>query len=167
MPGRFQGVRLFTLSLSFSLSLALFLSLSLSIPACQGDFKVCVYCGDGSGDFEGAMAVPRNGVILARHQWALHERLIEATSKGNGPQAQVGVGERERERSRVCVCSMRNSSRPPPKATGLRLRCVCEREREREITSVCMLISSRLSPSLSRSLSRQRPETRDLRRSYI
>ena len=109
MLGRFQGVRLFTLSLaralSLSLSLARALSLSLAraIPACQGDFKVCVYCGDGSGDFEGAMAVPRNGVILARHQWGLHERLLEATSKGNGPQAQVCVCLRESARARECV----------------------------------------------------------------
>jgi 2,3-diketo-5-methylthio-1-phosphopentane phosphatase len=55
----------------------------------DGDFELVIYCGDGAGDFEGAMAVPANGLILARSGWALYERLIDAAMQGRGPEAQV------------------------------------------------------------------------------
>lgn len=51
----------------------------------EREWTSCVYCGDGGGDFEGAMKVPAAcGVILAKQGWALDQRL-EAAS----PAAQV------------------------------------------------------------------------------
>jgi len=54
-------------------------------------FSHLVYCGDGSGDFEGAMAAPANSVVLAKKNWQLHQRLQEASDNGSGPRAQVVV----------------------------------------------------------------------------
>jgi hypothetical protein len=48
-----------------------------------------IYCGDGGGDFEGAMRVPAGGAILARTKWSLHRRLAEAEAQGAGPRATV------------------------------------------------------------------------------
>ena len=48
-----------------------------------------MYCGDGGGDYEGAMRVPAGGVIFARKGWSLHRRLAEAQAQGVGPRATI------------------------------------------------------------------------------
>jgi hypothetical protein len=46
----------------------------------EREWSSCVYCGDGGGDFEGAMKVPAVcGVILARQGWTLDQRLAAAS----------------------------------------------------------------------------------------
>eukprot|EP00960_Hanusia_phi_P035810 751958-Hanusia_phi.AAC.2 len=46
-----------------------------------------VYCGDGPGDFEGAVNVPLSGKILARKDWPLH-RLLEKSKEVQMAQVQ-------------------------------------------------------------------------------
>ena len=48
-----------------------------------------VYCGDGGGDFEGALRVPKGGRILAREGWQLHQRLQKAPSEGRHAMADI------------------------------------------------------------------------------
>eukprot|EP00288_Rhodomonas_lens_P007509 CAMPEP_0177739676 /NCGR_PEP_ID=MMETSP0484_2-20121128/27154_1 /TAXON_ID=354590 /ORGANISM="Rhodomonas lens, Strain RHODO" /LENGTH=243 /DNA_ID=CAMNT_0019253757 /DNA_START=9 /DNA_END=740 /DNA_ORIENTATION=- len=48
----------------------------------EKDWSNVIYCGDGGGDFEGALAVPAGGTVCARKDWSLHKKLQQRMAEG-------------------------------------------------------------------------------------
>ena len=63
------------------------------------------YAGDGAGDYEGAIRVPR-GVIFARKNWSLHKRLSAAGADGRGPVAEVRTWDTQAELAKLILAAV-------------------------------------------------------------